>query len=150
MRTGDKGIELIKHFEGFSSRLYKCPAGYHTIGYGHRIIPDINDAGMTVTRDQADAILRIDLSVAEKAVRRYINPIVFEGEKGQGKFDALVSFTFNLGGGALQRSSLRRKINYGDPFDVEREFGKWVIAGGKKWKGLIDRRYAEAVLFIYG
>lgn len=63
------------------------------------------------------------------------------------RFDALVSFTFNLGGGALQRSTLRRKVNREEHEDVPREFLRWVWAGGRKLRGLVRRREAEALLY---
>lgn len=80
--------------------------------------------------------------IAERAVLRLISVPLTDGQ-----FDALVSFTFNLGAGALQRSTLRRKMNRGEAEDVPAEFMKWVWAGGRKLKGLIKRRCAEALLF---
>ena len=81
--------------------------------------------------------------IAERAVLRLISvPLT------QGQFDALVSFTFNLGAGALQRSTLRRKVNREEHADVPAEFSKWVWAGGRKMNGLIKRRKAEAELYL--
>ncbi|MBN8542806.1 MAG: lysozyme [Alphaproteobacteria bacterium] len=87
--------------------------------------------------------LRKDLRVAEQAVMRLIHvPLT------QNQFDALVSFTFNLGSGALQRSTLRRKINRGEHEAAAREFSKWVFAGGKRLSGLVRRRQAEGKLYM--
>lgn len=146
MKTSQKGIDLIKKWEGFRSRPYICQAGYLTIGYGHVI-----KKGQTleeVTPEIAEQMLRIDISTAEKSVRRLINPEVFKGAGGQDRFDALVSFTYNLGGGALQRSTLRAKINRGEELSVFNEFGKYRLAGGKVSKGLVARRWDEAALYL--
>ena len=83
--------------------------------------------------------------MAERAVLRLITVPLSDGQ-----FDALVSFTFNLGSGALQRSTLRRKVNRQEYEDAALEFGKWVWAGGRRLKGLINRRKAEAALFLSG
>jgi GH24 family phage-related lysozyme (muramidase) len=133
------GIDLIKRFEGFSPAVYICPAGYPTIGYGHVMKPQEREqfAG-GITTEQAETLLRQDLQTAERAVLRIINVPLTDGQ-----FDALVSFTFNLGAGALQRSTLRRKVNRGDHAAVPAEFRKWVWAGGRKLEGLVRRRDAE-------
>jgi lysozyme len=95
-----------------------------------------------VDEDEALDLLRKDVAVAERAVLRLINvPLT------QGQFDALVSFTFNLGSGALQRSTLRRKVNREEHDDVPAEFMKWVWAGGRKLKGLVKRRKAEVAFY---
>ena len=99
------GLDLIKRFEGFSQTVYFCPAGYPTIGYGH-VVKDDEDFSEGIDEAEAEELLRQDTMIAERAVLRLINVPLTDGQ-----FDALVSFTFNLGGGALQRSTLRRKIN---------------------------------------
>ena len=140
-RIGKPGLDLIKRFEGFSSRSYICPAGYPTIGYGHLVRADESfDEG--VSHEEAEALLRRDTASAERSVLRLINVPLTDSQ-----FDALVSFTFNLGGGALQRSTLRRKINREEHGEVPAEFGRWVFAGGRRLKGLVRRRAAEAVLY---
>lgn len=133
------GLDLIKKFEGFSPSVYICPAGYPTIGYGHVIKPQQREqfAG-NITTEEAEALLRQDVEAAERAVLRLITVPLTDGQ-----FDALVSFTFNLGAGALQRSTLRRKVNRGDHAVVPAEFRKWVWAGGRKLEGLVRRRSAE-------
>ena len=137
------GLDLICHFEGFSPIIYLCPAGYPTIGYGH-LITEANKEQFLDGIDELEALdlLKTDVQKAERAVLRLINVPLTDGQ-----FDALVSFTFNLGGGALQRSTLRRKINRGEHLAVPAEFMKWVWAGGRKQKGLVMRRKAEG--FIY-
>ena len=81
-------------------------------------------------------------SIAERAVLRLIKVPLTDGQ-----FDALVSFTFNLGSGALQRSTLRRKVNREEHEEVPAEFLRWVWAGGRKLRGLVRRRAAESVLY---
>lgn len=137
------GLDLICRFEGFSPVIYICPAGYPTIGYGHLITEANKEQFLDgVDEDEALELLRKDVAVAERAVLRLISvPLT------QGQFDALVSFTFNLGAGALQRSTLRRKVNREEHDDVPAEFMKWVWAGGRKLKGLVKRRAAEGALY---
>lgn len=137
------GLDLICRFEGFSPVIYICPAGYPTIGYGHLITEANKEKFLDgVDEDEALELLRKDVAVAERAVLRLITvPLT------QGQFDALVSFTFNLGAGALQRSTLRHKINREEHDDVPAELMKWVWAGGRKLKGLVKRRKAEIYLY---
>ena len=136
------GIDLIKRFEGFSRTVYFCPAGYPTIGYGHVVKPH-EDFSAGIDEAQAEELLRQDAVIAERAVLRLINVPLTDGQ-----FDALVSFTYNLGGGALQRSTMRRKINREEHADVPEQFMRWVWAGGRKLKGLVRRREAESRLYI--
>ena len=137
------GLDLICRFEGFSPHIYLCPAGYPTIGYGH-LITEKNKEQFLDGIDQDDALelLRADVAIAERAVLRLIHVPLTDGQ-----FDALVSFTFNLGGGTLQRSTLRQKVNRSEHADVPAEFMKWVWAGGRKSKGLINRRKTELSLY---
>lgn len=138
------GLDLICRFEGFSPIIYLCPAGYPTIGYGH-LITEANKEQFLDGIDELEALdlLKADVQKAEKAVLRLINVPLTDGQ-----FDALVSFTFNLGGGALQRSTLRRKINRGEHSAIPAEFMKWVWAGGRKKKGLVRRRRAEGLIYF--
>ena len=131
------GLALIKQYEGFRAEPYLCPAGYWTIGYGH-VIHDPKDYPYSLTNDEALELLSHDVIKAESAVLRLISVPLTNGQ-----FDALVSFTFNLGAGALQRSTLRRKVNRQDHIDIPAELMKWVWAGGRKQKGLIIRRRTE-------
>ena len=135
------GIDLIKRFEGFSGKVYICPAGYPTIGYGHVVKPH-EDFSTGIDEARAEELLRQDAVIAERAVLRLIGVPLTDGQ-----FDALVSFTYNLGGGALQRSTLRRKINREEHAEVPEQFMRWVWAGGRKLKGLVRRREAEAIIY---
>ena len=103
----DDGIALIKRFEGFSPTIYICAGGWPTIGYGHVVTEGERErfAG-GIDEPEAEDLLRRDVGIAERAVLRLILVPLSDGQ-----FDALASFTFNLGGGALQRSTLRRKVN---------------------------------------
>jgi lysozyme len=134
------GIDLIKRFEGFSSTVYICPAGYPTIGYGHLVRPDESYAEISET--EAEELLRQDVESAERAVLRLVNVPLTDGQ-----FDALVSFTFNLGSGAFQRSTLRRKVNRLAHAEVPEQLMRWVWAGGRKLRGLRKRRRAESILY---
>jgi GH24 family phage-related lysozyme (muramidase) len=138
-----QGLNLICKFEGFSPIIYKCPAGYPTIGYGH-LITEANKERFLDGVDELEALdlLRSDVARAEHAVLRLITVPLSDGQ-----FDALASFTFNLGAGALQRSTLRHKINRGEHDAAPAEFMKWVWAGGRKLKGLVQRRAAEAAQY---
>ena len=142
-KVSDEGLNLIKRFEGFSKTVYICPAGYPTIGYGHVVLDqEIQSFAEGMSEEQATDLLRQDVAIAEHAVVRHINVPLSDGQ-----FDALVSFTFNLGSGALQRSTLRRKLNRLEYKLAANEFSRWVWAGGKRLKGLVRRRQAEAELF---
>lgn len=130
------GLALIQAFEGFSARVYLDVAGIATIGYGHVIKK--GEQFSIITRGEAEILLRQDIAEAERAVCRLITIPLKDGQ-----FDALVSFTYNLGAAALQRSTLRRKINRGEQDSIPHEFRRWVYAGGKQWPGLLRRREAE-------
>ena len=135
------GLDLIKSFEGFSPTVYLCSAGVPTIGYGHAI--KHGESFVSITEEDAENILAKDVEIAEKGVLRLINVPLSDGQ-----FNALASFSFNLGTGALQRSSLRLKLNRGEYVDASDEFMKWVRAGGKVVKGLVRRREAERRMFL--
>lgn len=142
MRISKMGIDLIKKFEGFRSKAYVCPAGYKTIGYGHVITNDDKNHEEIVSQEQADTLLLNDLELAENSVLRNIKVSLT-----QWQFDALVSFTFNLGAAALQRSTLKQKINRLEHDLVPKELMRWVYVGGKVMPGLLRRRIAEANLY---
>ena len=142
----DEGLALIKRFEGFAPEVYICPGGWPTIGYGH-VVRDHEHERFADGIDEAiaDELLSLDVETAERAVLRLIRVPLEDG-----RFDALCSFAFNLGSGALQRSTLRRKVNREEHHNVPTEFRRWVWAGGRKLKGLIRRREAEAGLYAAG
>lgn len=136
------GIDLIKRFEGFSQTVYICPAGYPTIGYGH-LVWEAERFEQGITEAEAEDFLRRDVLAAESAVLRLIDVPLTHGQ-----FDALVSFTFNLGAGALQRSTLRHKVNRQAHNEVPEQFMRWVWAGGSKLPGLTIRRAAESNIYL--
>ena len=139
----EEGLDLIKRFEGFRPNLYICPAGWPTIGYGHVVRASERERfSAGIDKRAAEELLRRDLQTAEKAVPRLIHVPLSDGQ-----FSSLVSFVFNLGPGALQRSTLRRKVNRGEHDAVPAEFHRWVWAGGRKLKGLVVRRRIEAALY---
>jgi lysozyme len=142
VKTSQAGVELIKGFEGVRLNAYDDGIGVATIGVGH-----INGVHMgdVITEDQADDYLRDDLGSAEAAVNRLVKVPL-----DQSKFDALVSFTFNLGAGALASSTLLKKLNSGDVDGAADEFLRWTKAGGRIMAGLTKRRISERMLFLTG
>lgn len=142
--TGDKGIDLIKSFEGLKLNAYICPAGIPTIGYGTtRVNGQTVQMGSIITESQAVGYLKADLQQFESAVNGAVKVPVT-----QNQFDALVSFTYNLGAGNLRSSTLLKKLNAGDYAGAADEFPKWNKAGGKELAGLTRRRNAERDLFL--
>lgn len=141
MKLSEKGLDLIKEFEGFHPNVYVCPAGYKTIGFGHLLKPGEDFSG-GLSLFEGERLLYQDTLIAQAAVRRLINVPL-----NQNQFDVLVSFTFNLGAGALQRSTLRRIVNRQEHNRVPTELLKWVRAGGRKLNGLVRRRQAEGELY---
>lgn len=143
MKTSQAGVNLIKSFEGFSFTAYKCPAGVWTVGYGHTG-PEVIE-GSRVTEQQAEKILKKDLEAAENAVTNLVKiPLT------QHQFDALVSFTYNNGQGALCYSTLLKRLNSGEePCSVAKEeFPRWVKGEGNEvLNGLVRRRASEVQLF---
>lgn len=140
MRVSDICFEKIQEFEGLKLTSYKCPAGVWTIGFGHT--KGVKQ-GMTITKAQAETLLRGDLLPCEEYVRG------LNLELTQGQFDALVDFCFNLGTVALQRSTLLQKIRTkADEQIIRDEFAKWVHAGGVRLSGLVKRRDWEAERFF--
>ena len=140
MHISSHGLDLIRSFEGFYPVPYRCPAGLWTVGYGHVIGPQ--EPRETITKTHAEALLVTDVQLSEQAVAALVRVALH-----QGQFDALVSFTFNVGAGAFERSSLRRVINRGEHAEVPRQLYRWVYAAGRKMPGLLRRRVAEARLY---
>ena len=141
MEASDILIEKLKEFEGFRRDAYRDAAGVLTIGYGHTA-KDVRE-GDRLTMYGAEQLLMIDLKEHEAAVRR------LNVARTQGQFDALVSFAFNLGIGRLQRSTLLKTIrNGGSKAQIQREFKRWVFAGGKPLQGLVKRREWEGRRFF--
>ena len=140
MKTSDVGIELIKKYEGCVLKSYKCPSGVWTIGYGHT---NGVKSGMQITKAQALDYLKQDLSTFEKAVTNCVKVPL-----NQNQFDALVSFSFNCGTGALKTSTLLQKLNSSDYNGAANEFPKWNKSNGKVLNGLVKRREEEKELFL--
>ena len=142
-------IDLAKRFEGFERKVkrgteitaipYVCPAGYWTIGYGHLC----DSKHPPITEAEAEVYLARDLRTALAATLRCCPVLVTEPE---GRLAAIVDFTFNLGAGRLQTSTLRRRVNQRDWVAAGQELRRWVYGGGRVLPGLVARRGAEAAL----
>ena len=157
MNVSPKAIDMIKHHEGVRVNPYRCPARLWTVGVGHVMFPEqgklkIEDRDAFVpppeamrkyTMEEVDGILRSDLDRFERGVERFC-PVPLT----QGMFDGLVSFSFNVGLGTLQRSTLRQKVLRGDKEGAAEELLKYCMAGGKILKGLQNRRVDERALFL--
>lgn len=145
MQTSDKGITLIKEFEGCNLTAYQDSVGVWTIGYGWTQPVDGKTirAGMTIKQETAERLLKTGLVSYESDVSRLVKVGLT-----QGQFDALVSFTYNLGTRSLSTSTLLRKLNAGDYAGAANEFPRWNKAGGKVLSGLSRRREAERALFL--
>lgn len=143
MKTSNNGFDLIKRHEGCRLKAYKCPASIWTVGYGST--KGVNQ-WTAITQQQAEVRLRSDVETSENTVEkvRYLQ----KGLK-QCQFDALVSFVFNVGSGAFEKSTLRKMIIANpDDRNIQAEFGKWVNANGRKLPGLVARRADEAKLYF--
>jgi lysozyme len=148
MRVNDKGIEIIKAFEGFSAKAYLDPIGIPTIGFGSIWDADGNRLTMDhprISKKEATRLLRREVLHVEKAIKRLI-----KAEMTENMFSSLGSFAYNVGTGNLQRSTLRIKLNRGWYEEAADEFPKWRRAGGKILAGLVRRRKAERALFLEG
>ena len=139
MRASKKAYDIIQEFEGCRLDAYQDSVGVWTIGYGHT---KTAKKGMRIDRREANRLLLEDVARHAKGVASLLKVDV-----NQNQFDALVSFAFNLGVGALSKSTLLRKLNNGDAVGAAAEFSRWVYAGGKKLNGLVRRRDAERKLF---
>ena len=157
MKVSKECINMIKHHEGVRFRPYRCPALLWTVGVGHVIdpshikvplndrknlpIPDGWDRQLSAT--EVDDILAADLASFERGVLR-----LCPSGLTQSRFDALVSFSFNVGLGNLQRSTIRQKHNRGDFEGAAEAFMQWTKAGGKELPGLVKRRKDEMALYL--
>jgi len=158
VKTSPEAIKLIKHHEGVRLKPYRCPALLWTVGVGHvidpahakvpfeerRNLPIPDGWNRILGMDEVDAILAKDLGRFERGVARYCPSTL----NSQGRFDALVSFSFNVGLGNLQRSGLRMKTNRGEFEEAAEEFMKWTKAGGRVLPGLVKRRLDEQRLYL--
>lgn len=142
MKTSKKGLDLIKHFEGFRSQAYVCPAGVLTIGYG---TTSGVKRGQVVTEAQATQMLINDVSKFEKTVNTLVTvPLT------QDQFDGLVAFVYNVGPGNFKTSTLLRHLNLKMYSDVPAQMLRWNKAKGQVLNGLTRRRAAEGTLFETG
>jgi lysozyme len=156
VKVSKEAIEGIKKDEGVRTKPYRCPALLWTVGVGHVIdpnhikvkfderknIPLPPEWDRVLSMAEVDAILAADLATFERGVLR-----LCPSGLTQGRFDALVSFSFNVGLGNLQRSTIRMKHNRGDFEGAAEGFMAWTKAGGKELPGLVKRRKHERALY---
>lgn len=144
MKLSDKGLDLIKKFEGCELTAYPDPGtggDPWTIGYGHTG-PEVKE-GLAITQSEADEYLKNDVMKFEEGVTDLL-----EVEVTQGEFDALVSFAYNCGLGALRSSTLLRLLNAGNKLAASQQFSRWDKSGGRVLAGLTRRREAERQTFL--
>ena len=140
------GLRIITVAEGFSSTPYRCAGGVATQGFGSTRLADGSRVKMgspPISEDEGKALLRMHLDRVESDIRKLVLVPLNENE-----FSALCSFTYNLGSGRLQSSTLRSKLNRGNRLGAANEFPKWRRAGGRILRGLVLRREAERPLFL--
>ena len=147
MKLNDKGYDLIKRFEGYSDRPYKCPAGISTIGYGNTYYPNGTKVKITdpkITREYANEILTHTADEFAADVLKLVKTKITVNQ-----LNALTSFAYNVGVANLQKSTLLKLVNI-NPNDamIAKEFLKWNKASGKELKGLTNRRIAESALYF--
>jgi lysozyme len=148
MKISQKGIDLIKSFEGLKLNAYLCTSGVATIGFGSTLYADKKPVKMgdkLKDKQAAEELFKITLQSYESSV----NGLFHNVELKQNQFDALVSLVYNIGPTAFASSTLlkKAKLNPNDP-GIEIEFNKWINSGGKKSKGLINRRKIEAKFYF--
>ena len=146
MKINEKGLAIIKYYEGCSNTVYRCPAGIPTIGFGSCY--DLNGNPITmdhgdITDEEATAYLVRGLRTSENAVARLVTAPL-----NANQFSSLVSFCYNVGAGNFQASTLRMKLNRSDYIGASNEFWKWRRAGRRILKGLVRRRETEKQLFL--
>ena len=167
MKTSDAGLHLMHKFEGFRNRPYLCPAHIWTCGWGTVLyqeqirLPMIRVEGKDMpmirkeyplrsednrvwSKEELVEMFKNDLGSFERAVLRLVPGVVGR----QGSFDALVCLAYNIGSGALQRSTIRMRANRGDWEGAADAFRAWTKGGGKVLPGLVKRREAEIALFL--
>lgn len=162
MKVSSHGIALIREFEGFLSKAYKCPAGVWTIGYGSTHYEDGQavKSGDVISQAYAEKLLQHDVAVIERQLIRALN--ADEIIVSQGQFDALVDFAYNLGASKLVNSTLWKKLKAKDYESAANEFLIWnkikvknivngQVVGFKlvEVKGLTRRRQSEQKLFLF-
>jgi len=141
-----EAIRLIKTFEGFSPVVYICPAGFKTIGYGHVVLPEEEERfKKAITASEGEELLYHDLLRFQVAINRLIKIQIHDL-----MFQAILSFSYNVGVYAFRASTLRRLINEGAFEEAALQFPRWIYVGGRQLKGLLRRRIAEKKLFLKG
>ena len=145
MKINEDGLNIIKHYEGWSSTPYLCPAGIPTIGYGS--IWDLEGDRVTmehreISEKEGEILLLRELSHIYKALARLVKVPLTANQ-----YSALCSFCFNVGTGNFQASTLRNRLNRKDYSGAASEFWKWRRGGGRILPGLVRRRKSEEVLF---
>ena len=146
LKTSPAGLAIIKKFEGFRAKPYRCPAGVATIGYGSTYYADGKPVKLTdapITEAQAQELLQATLAKYEACVNGAVKMPI-----NQNQFDALVSFTYNVGCSAFRNSTLLRLLNQGYEPQAAAQFNRWTLGGGKVLAGLVSRRAAERALFV--
>jgi lysozyme len=143
LQLSPEGAAFIAEFEGFRAKVYRCPAGKPTIGYGHVIQP--GEYFEAVTRDQALVLLRRDAEREAAPISRHLKV-----DLSQNQQDALISLAFNCGGRSIARSTLVDCLNQGRTDDAANEFLRWNKIGRAESRGLTRRRIAERRLFLFG
>ena len=141
MKISDRGLKLIREFEGVRHEAYQDSVGIWTIGVGHTG-PDVCK-GLLWTDEQIDFALRVDVADAERCVTQHVTL-----DLSQEQFDALVSFVFNLGCGAFRGSKLLKLLNAGEVDAAGAQFSRWNKAAGMELAGLTRRRIAEKDMFL--
>ena len=142
MKTSQKGLDLIKKFEGFSDKEYICPAGKPTIGYGHVILPSEHFPS-SITKEEAETLLKNDLVSREKSLNILIKVVIT-----QNQFDALISLIYNIGVNNFKQSTLLKFIN-DKLFDkIPDQFRRWKYINKVISKGLLNRREEEIKLWL--
>ena len=147
MKLSDKGYDLIKKFEGYSDRHYKCPAGIPTLGYGNTYYPNGVKVKLTdkqITKEYANEMLAFVANNFAKDVLKVVKSNITVNQ-----LNALTSFAYNLGMTNFRNSTLLKRVNE-NPNDamIAKEFLKWNKANGKELKGLTNRRIAESALYF--
>ena len=147
LHLSQKGLDLIKQFEGLKLKPYLCPANIATVGFGNTYYPDGSKVKLTdpaITAQKAEELLKFLVQSYEKGVDSFCRDDI-----NQNQFDALTSFAYNVGVGNLQKSTLIKKVNL-NPNDpaIRLEFMKWNKGAGKVLAGLTRRRQAEADLYF--
>ena len=142
----DKGLEIIKRYEGCNLYVYPDPIGIWTIGYGSIYSFDgnrVNRTHRTITEGEATGLLLRECRQAEGSIARLVRVPITSNQRS-----ALISLVYNIGSGNFQASTMRMKLNRQDYIGAANEFWKWRRAGGRILRGLVRRRKSEEMLYV--